>query len=85
MKVPFSFSLVFIVKRILLGISYNILSGVARGKWEKFLSNNLITFKLCSWVHNPRRLFANSQIKINFDGGDFSSDAGHLSDYPLLL
>lgn len=45
MKVPFSFSLVFIVKRILLGISYNILSGVARGKWEKFLSNNLITFK----------------------------------------
>ncbi len=31
-------------------------------------------------ILNTVSLESNSQIKINFEGGDLSSDAGHLSD-----
>ena len=36
-------------------------------------------------ILNTFTLNSNRQIKINFDGGDLSSDAGHLSDYLCIF
>lgn len=36
-------------------------------------------------ILNTVSLESNSQIRINFDGGDLSSDAGNLSDYQRIL
>ena len=36
-------------------------------------------------ILNTVSLESNSQIRINFDGGDISSDAGNLSDYQRIL
>lgn len=36
-------------------------------------------------ILNTVSLESNSQIRINFDGGDLSSDAGNLPDYQRIL
>lgn len=36
-------------------------------------------------ILNTVSLESNSQIRINFDGGDLSSDTGNLSDYQRIL